>query len=497
MSDSPKLTTRHWLIIIIASIGFLFDTYELLMTPLAAPFALEELLKSSFPNPLELDSQVTLWIGRLLWISALCGGFFGLIGGWLTDKLGRKTVMAASIFIYSFSPVCAAFSTSLFWFVFFRCTTFIGVCVEFVAAVTWLAEVFADKEQRARWLGITQAFASVGGILVTAVNAWILTHPGTLPSLGLPAVGDAAPGNWRYLLLSGLFPALPIALMLPFVPESKVWKEKIASGSLGRPSFGALFAPELRRVTIITMILSACAYGIAFGTLQVTVSRAAGALPGQKQNSIDYGKKRGEAEKLNKDLAAAQGDPSGKAMADLKAKMKEVKQLKGTIQKEGTVVQGYQEVGGLLGRIALALLLFVGIARTTMLRLFQIPAIIFIPLTYFMLLQQSDSAFKWGYGVCGFLTVALFSYFGEYLPKVFPLHLRGTGGSFATNVGGRMIGTSAALLTTNIVAPMLAKDPARVLPMDVARAAGWVGVSIAVIALIVGFLLPEPKEASE
>ena len=27
------------------------------------------------------------------------------------------------------------------------------------------------------------------------------------------------------------------------------------------------------------------------------------------------------------------------------------------------------------------------------------------------------------------------------------MHLRGTGGSFATNVGGRMIGTSAALMT--------------------------------------------------
>ena len=339
MSNSGKLSSTHWLIIIIASIGFLFDTYELLMTPLAAPFALEELLKPSYPNPFELDSQVTVWIGRLLWISALCGGFFGLIGGWLTDKLGRKTVMAASIFIYSFSPVCAAFSNTLFWFVFFRCTTFIGVCVEFVAAVTWLAEVFSDKEQRARWLGITQAFASVGGILVTAVNAWILAHPGTLPSLGLPALADSAPGNWRYLLLSGLFPALPIALMLPFVPESKVWKDKLASGSLRRPSFGALFAPELRRVTIVTMVLSACAYGIAFGTLQVTVSRAAGALQGQKENSINYGKKRGEAEKLDKALAATKGDAdaAGKTMIELKGTMKEVKQLKGAIQKAGTV----------------------------------------------------------------------------------------------------------------------------------------------------------------
>src|SRR3954463_15989352 len=87
----PTLTLTQWLIIIIASIGFLFDTYELLMTPLAAPPAIAELLGVPIIHPL-----VSEWMGRLLWITALCGGFFGLLGGWLTDKFGRKRVMAAS-----------------------------------------------------------------------------------------------------------------------------------------------------------------------------------------------------------------------------------------------------------------------------------------------------------------------------------------------------------------------------------------------------------------
>lgn len=43
-TSAPKLTVTHWLIIIIASIGFLFDTYELLMTPLVAAPAIAELL---------------------------------------------------------------------------------------------------------------------------------------------------------------------------------------------------------------------------------------------------------------------------------------------------------------------------------------------------------------------------------------------------------------------------------------------------------------------
>ena len=99
-----------------------------------------------------------------------------------------------------------------------------------------------------------------------------------------------------------------------------------------------------------------------------------------------------------------------------------------------------------------------------------------------------------GVRFCGFLTVAQFSYFGEYLPKVFPLHLRGTGGSFATNVGGRMVGTSMALVTTNIVAPMLAPATALVRPAHVAQAAGYVALGIAVVSFLVGFLLPNPKE---
>src|SRR5882672_9677177 len=176
ITPQSRFTTSQWLIITVAAIGFLFDTYELLMTPLVAPAALAELLKVPQNNPL-----VTAWVGKLLWITALCGGVFGLLGGWLTDKLGRKTVMAAAIFVYSFSPVAAAFSRSLEGFVFFRCTTFIGVCVEFVAAITWLAEVFEDQKQKERWLGITQAFASLGGVLVTMMSILVSAKAKTLP----------------------------------------------------------------------------------------------------------------------------------------------------------------------------------------------------------------------------------------------------------------------------------------------------------------------------
>src|SRR4051812_17628390 len=553
-SAPPRgLSLTQWLILAVASIGFLFDTYELLMTPLVGVPAIAELLKLPPNHP-----EVTAWMGRMLWMTALCGGIFGLIGGWLIDRFGRKRILALSIFVYALSPFAAAYSTTLSAFVFFRCTTFIGVCVEFVAAITWLAELFPQKREKV--LGWTQAFASLGGVLVTSVAVWINSHSGTLPVLSLPEAFNAhAP--WRYLLMTGLLPAIPIALMLPFVPESQIWKEKRQAGTLERPSFGELFAPKLRRTTLVTAALSACAYAAAFGALQITTRSIVPGLPELKQQRAELAPLRGEAAKLNAELdkvmptfqqatrdipgldnvaaeraknriafraamkagnsnvvanLAANFKQLGTKLDELTASKPEAKQsvtnreailralgdnrekqlpLQSAINARGEHVQFWQEIGGLVGRILLALLVVIVASSRALLRVFVIPGLIAVPVTYFALYHQSTALFTAGVFCCGLLVVGQFSYFGEYLPKAFPLHLRGTGGSFATNVGGRMLGTSGAFLTTNVIAPMLSKQPTA---DHYAMAAGIVGVSVFLLALILSAALPEPtKETIE
>jgi hypothetical protein len=548
-TDSGISARTRFIVLTIASIGFLFDTYELLMTPLVGVPAIAELLQLPPNNPI-----VTDWTGRMLWISALCGGIFGLMGGWLIDQFGRKRIMALSIFLYSFSPCAAGFSSSLPVFVFFRSLTFVGVCIEFIAAITWLAELFPDRKQREFALGFTQAFASLGGILVTAVNGWIVTHANDLPTLPLPDFLNAH-ASWRYTLMTGLLPALPIALLLPLVPESRVWLERRASGSLSRPSLGGLFSPELRRTTLVTAALSACAYGAAFGALQLTPLRVIPGTPELAEQRKDLKPLQDEAKQINGELLKL--DPSLKAEyvanpalqtlaakraknriafraamkagdkakadainADFKAlgeeldklttanpatktlitdREKLLKQLGDNREKQepldkavkarGNQAQLWQEMGGLAGRLVLAALVVMAVARRTLLRIFLIPGLLAVPLTYFSLYHTGGAGLDWGIAICGLLIVAQFSYFGEFLPKVFPLHLRGTGGSFATNVGGRMIGTSAAFLTTNVIAPMM---PGASTFDKVALAAGVVGTSVFVIGFILSFLLPEP-----
>src|SRR5262249_43665 len=103
----------------------------------------------------------------LFYIPALAGGIFGMVGGYLTDLFGRRRILVWSILLYAFSAAAAAYATSLPVLLFLRCTTFIGVSVEFVAAVAWLAELFPDAPQREKVLGYPQAFYSRGGMMGT------------------------------------------------------------------------------------------------------------------------------------------------------------------------------------------------------------------------------------------------------------------------------------------------------------------------------------------
>ena len=134
MTEPSRMTTVKWVIVGVAALGFAFDTYELLMLPLIVRPALAELLGVA-PNSLAVNA----WVGTMQYVPALCGGVFGLLGGYLTDLLGRRRILTYSILLYGGSAFFAAFSTSVPEFLFWRCATFVGVCVEFVAAVAWLS----------------------------------------------------------------------------------------------------------------------------------------------------------------------------------------------------------------------------------------------------------------------------------------------------------------------------------------------------------------------
>jgi len=387
--------------------------------------------------------------------------------------------------LYAFSACAAGFSQNLYQLLLFRCLVFIGVCVEFVAAVAWLAELFKDNVQREKVLGYTQAFSSIGGLLVAGANVLAAKW-----ALDLPAIHGGHEA-WRYTLISGVIPALPLILIRPFLPESPEWARKKAAGVLKRPSIRELFAPELVKTTVLTTLVFAASYGIAFGAIQ-QLPQILGA------QALNTPNEAGHAAIISTAKAAV-----GKAVQETKAAgLPEVpvgkkRQIGGNASDEAVAkITFWQEIGGMMGRIALALLAVAIVSRRTLFRLFQIPSLIIVPLLFWWIAGQLNNPeslgmIKIGIFIAGFLTVSQFSFWGNYIPLVFPMHLRGTGESFAANIGGRVLGTAAAWITLTLAASDK-PDPARI-----AIVGACVAGAYALIGAILTQFLPEPDPDQE
>jgi MFS family permease len=253
---SAGLTPVQWLICGVAALGFAFDLYETLVLPLIVRPALAALGNFKPGSP-----RSNLWVGLLFYLPLASGGVFGLLGGYLTDLLGRRRILVWSILLYAFSACAASFALTLPQLLFFRCTTIVGVSVEYVAGVAWVAELFSNPKQRESVLGYTQAAFGIGGLMVTGAYYVAVTYAERFPPI------HGGHDAWRYTLLSGLIPAIPLLLARPFLPESPIWQEEKSKGTLKRPSFAELFRPALRKTTLVTTFLVACSYALASGVM--------------------------------------------------------------------------------------------------------------------------------------------------------------------------------------------------------------------------------------
>ena len=155
-------------------------------------------------------------------------------------------------------------------------------------------------------------------------------------------------------------------------------------------------------------------------------------------------------------------------------------------------VQSYQEIGGLAGRILLAFLAVRIVVRRALLRLFQVPGLIVVPLVFCLRRRSTSLSWRSGASSSPASSPSRSSASGATTCRAcIPTYLRGTGESFAANVGGRMIGTCAALVTTQLATSMPGATPARKL----AYAAALVGLAGRTsAACIASFWLPEPKQ---
>jgi MFS family permease len=431
------LTLVQWLVCCVAALGFAFDLYETLVTALIARPALATLGNFKVGSP-----GYNLWIGLMFYLPLASGGIFGLVGGYLTDTLGRRRVLVWSILLYAFSACAASFADTLPQLLFFRCTTVVGVCVEYVAGVAWVAELFSNPKQRESVLGYTQAAFGLGGLMVTAAYYVAVTYAERFPAI------HSRHEAWRYTLLSGLIPAIPLILTRPFLPESPVWQEKKSRGTLKRPSFAELFQPALRKTTVVTTLLVACSYALASGVILQTPRMVPG-LP--------------EVQSLAPRL----------------------------VEQTVSGVQLFQELGTIVGRLLFAFLVVRIATQRRLLRVFLVPGLIVFTCVYFFAATHSLRLLEYGIFLAGLLLNGPFSLWGNYLPRMYPTHLRGTGETFAISIGARVIGASGVLLTTQLTNIM----PGASAAARLAYSAGTLAVLAYSLSLIGSVWLREPERA--
>ncbi len=140
--------------------------------------------------------------------SALYGTVVGsLIGGWPTDRFGRKATLLWIGVLYLVGAIGSAVANNLSLFIVARFIGGLGIGISTVAAPLYISEI-APPRLRGRLAGMFQ-FNIVFGILVAFVSNALLA-----------GIGENA---WRWMLGVAAFPSLLYALMTLAIPESPRW----------------------------------------------------------------------------------------------------------------------------------------------------------------------------------------------------------------------------------------------------------------------------------
>ncbi len=194
-----NVTGYQWLVLVVASLGWMFDAFEGQIYNLTRADMLPDLLQV----PAD-DALVKVWGERFLGIFLIGGTFGGLLFSSLADRWGRNPVMALTILFYSLFSGLTAFASEIWQVGLLRFLVAMGVGGEWAVGAALVAEVF-PKEARERAGGIFHA-TSVGGLWLAA------------------AVSLLVASQWRYAYMIGVLPALLVLWVRMSIKEPEAWQ---------------------------------------------------------------------------------------------------------------------------------------------------------------------------------------------------------------------------------------------------------------------------------
>jgi MFS family permease len=371
------VTPYHWLVVVIASCGWLFDCMDQRLFILARESALRELLAD---DQAALAATAT-YIGYATTSMILGWATGGILFGMMSDRVGRVRTMVATLIVYSGFTGLSGFAQSWIDFTIYRFLVGLGVGGMFGAATTLVAETVPGGF-RAVALGTLQALSALGNILGSLVS--LLIPPGTENYLG-------ALSGWRVLFFVGVLPALLVVPIVFALREPDAWLRARASALSGAAGRAVGSVAELvrdgrwRRNTAVGVFLGVSGmiglWGIGFFSPELIST----ALEGAPQAEIDR------------------------------------------VRGWGTALQ---DVGAFLGMSAFTVVAWLMSRRLAFLGalLLSMAVTMFV----FTSLETARDAY-WMLPMMGFAQLSVFAGYSIYFPELFPTRLRGTGVGFCYN----------------------------------------------------------------
>lgn len=189
----PTRRQRRWIVVLSALMAF--DMADLTSFAVAAPA-----VRADWRLGIDDIATVTS--------AAFLGMFIGsLLGGWLSDRFGRRRTIVWATLGYSAASLASAFSQSLWDLAILRVLTGLGLMAATTAMLTYVSEMF-PREHRGRVQSLIVAIGLLGIPAMSWSARWLVP------------LGESA---WRWVFVLGAAGAV-VALVANWVlPESVRW----------------------------------------------------------------------------------------------------------------------------------------------------------------------------------------------------------------------------------------------------------------------------------
>ena len=238
------LNGYHWLVLIVCTLGWLFDCLNQQLFNLARKPAMADLLRTAPGDPTVVYyGSIATAIILVGWATG--GIFFGILG----DRLGRVKTMVLMILAYSLSTGMAGLAVGPWDFMLYCFLTGLGAGGLFAVGCTLVAESL-PAPSRAPALGMLQAFSTLGNVMAGFISLGmteLLAH-------GLIAT------PWRWMFSVGILPSLLAIIVMRKLREPEAWKKAVAENQQGGKKVGSLAElfgdPRWRRRAIVGLVLA-------------------------------------------------------------------------------------------------------------------------------------------------------------------------------------------------------------------------------------------------